>query len=410
MPNRSTQVRDSLQASYKSTRLQLSRILAFKSHLQQHGAAQYGRLPQSMVATLKGEMDKFDQVCVELEQRVMRAIATLERDANKSTESLFQPASSTSSSPIPLSDAPMLPPSSALPLTITSASQAIGPETITIEEDEPSASVPQRRGQKIELDLTLSPTPPPAPAPSLPDDLPFALPTSTPTNPPSTSTTTTSTAPVQSSILPSDDLNALLSSLNMPPFDPTNSFLGASTDPSSAGYAPVHGEGRGEGDTAAALAALLGTSSNLPTTTSEIGTGGTTTTTTGGVNLTGFDFSSISSSTLGKNPNPTVPSSTSTSNSTIPGFAPQSSTGGGGGGGTSGIVGMDFDFSQINGLEGMDFSSFGGGGSTVGTGGGGGFNLMGMGLGMDGTGGSGTGEGGQMSEENLEALLKSLGG
>ncbi|GAA5987940.1 hypothetical protein JCM5350_006781 [Sporobolomyces pararoseus] len=391
----SQQVRDSLEASYKSTRLQLSRILAFKAHLQQHGAAQYGRTPQTMVVALKGEMDKFDQICEELEKRVMRAIATLERDAKKTSTTL---PLSTSSAPIESILPSVEPASSAVPTSITSASQPSGPETITLD-DEPDL-VPSV-AQPMQLDLTLSPTPPP-PHPSIPqpppDPAPFALPTSTnesssssglnnasssssttTTNPPPLPTTTSEAAPATS-----DDLNALLSSLNMPPFDP-NAFL----QQTGGG-----GGGVSTGMDADALAALLGTGTGMTTSAPQDTPSMTnvTTSTAGGgseINLTGFDFSSISglnTTATTSNPSASIPAPTSSAlNSTTSAAAPN--------------LGMDFDFSSLGGgngglagLDGMDFSNFGGSGN--------GFDLTVL--------AGGTGE--QMSEANLEELLKSLGG
>ncbi|GAA5967979.1 hypothetical protein JCM3765_005566 [Sporobolomyces pararoseus] len=380
----SQQVRDSLEASYKSTRLQLSRILAFKAHLQQHGAAQYGRTPQTMVVALKSEMDKFDKICEELEKRVMRAIATLERDAKKASNSL---PPSTSAAPIESTFPSIEPASSAVPTSITSASQPSGPETITLD-DEPDI-VPSAT-QPMQLDLTLSPTPPP-PHPSIPqpppDPAPFALPASTGdssnslgSNNPSSSTNPPLPSTSEAGPANSDDLNALLTSLNMPPFDP-NAFL------QSGG-----GAGVSTGMDTDALAALLGTGTG--TTTSAPPDASLTTnvpaSATGAgqeINLTGFDFSSISglNTSTTSNPPASIPASTSSAPVPSTSAAPN--------------LGMDFDFSSLGGgtggiagLDGMDFSSFGGSGN--------GFDLTGL------AGGAGE----QMSEANLEELLKSLGG
>ncbi|GAA5897294.1 uncharacterized protein JCM6883_006646 [Sporobolomyces salmoneus] len=390
----SQQVRGALEASYKSTRLELSRILAFKAHLQQHGAAQYGRVPQSMVTALKGEMDKFDTICLELEKRVLRAIATLERDAKKASNPLPDSTKPEQSDPILPSSEPA---SSALPTTITSESQTTGPETIVLDDD-PLPTAPRGVDQSMQIDLTLSPTPPPPHLPAAASEpVPFALPTSSSSA--SLASASTSNAPLASQPLvnsnattappPSDDLNALLSSLNMPPFDP-NAFLNSSTAAGGGGASST-------GLSADALAALLGTDTTaMPApSTNAPATGGA-----GGgqdINLTGFDFSSISGL------NTSIPS---TSNPPAPPIAPTPGFTGVGG------TGMNFDFSSLGGLGGgngaglsdfVDYSALGSGSGT-----GNEFDLAGLGL-PPASGGGGMG-GGEMTEEQLQELLKNLGG
>ncbi|GAA5839984.1 hypothetical protein JCM3766R1_000631 [Sporobolomyces carnicolor] len=376
----SNQVRNSLETSYKSTRLQLSRILAFKAHLHQHGAAQYGQVTQTMVTTLKSEMDKFDGICTDLEKRVRNAIATLERDAKKASNSLQ--GTTQTDAVLPAAE----PASSALPESITAASQAIAQDASMPVDPSSTSSAPPAT-ESMQIDLTLSPSPPPAPEPVTTDPVPFALPTST------GDASSTSVAPSTSSGPPADDLNALLSSLNMPPFDP-NAFLASQSSAGGSGATTT-------GMDADTLAALLGTGA------ATVPAGGTLTSAgtnlgasaTGGqdVNLTGFDFSSItglntSTATAAANPSTSTSTSTTTTTASVPASPPASTN--------ASTSGMDFDFSSLgaagmSGLDGVDFSSISGSAGND-------FDLSG--LAMPAAGGE------QMSEEQLQELLKSLGG
>jgi len=320
----------------------------------------------------------------------MRAIATLERDARKASNA----------KPIKfetIDTKPSLPSttSSALPPQITSELHESGPETITLDDDpsdDPSSLPPP---QSIELDLTLSPTPPP---PSTSDPLPFALPPSSESQSPSTSSSTVIPTLNPSSNLSAgaDDLNALLSSLNMPPFDPNAN--------SNLNFLAQGGVTGGQ-TTEEALAALLGTTMTggggssaslgfgFPQTSIAGTTGGGTGTGTGtGIggeddNLTGFDFSSISGLSSSLPPS-------SSSYSVAASIEPQQNLGAG------------FDFSKFDasngghGLGGIDFSDLGGMGGTTGNGG---FETGSMDMG-------GVGGNGQMSEQEMQELLKSLGG
>jgi len=195
-----------------------------------------------------------------------------------------------------------------------------------------------------------------------------------------------------------DDLNALLTSLNMPPFDP-NANMNFLAQGGVAG-----GGGGGTQTTEEALAALLGTNAagggstttlepnlnfNLPPTSGASATG------TGAgeqdSNLTGFDFSSISGLSTSL-----PPSSSSYSAASSAVVEPQQNL--------TNLGGFDFSKFDANnggaGLGGMDFSDLGGMGGS----GNGGFDI---GSSMDLGAGGGNG---QMSEQEMQELLKSLGG
>ncbi|GAA6009131.1 uncharacterized protein JCM10292_005331 [Rhodotorula paludigena] len=211
----SHETKQALESSLKATLVQLSRIVAFQARLQQQGAAQYAPpAPRHLTEQLRGEAANFEAICDALEKRALRAIAVLERDARKAAG--ISPLPVPSPAPAPAADSTAdddgalpfaLPPSTASASTVPSASKA------------------------VQLDLTLSPSPPPAASTSAPGDdvldapLPFQLPPSTAT---STSAPPAASAPLASDPAPipsfdfgsgsSEDINALLASLNMPPF------------------------------------------------------------------------------------------------------------------------------------------------------------------------------------------------
>ncbi|GAA5940715.1 uncharacterized protein JCM15063_006339 [Sporobolomyces koalae] len=371
-------VRDSLELSYKSTRLELSRILAFKAHLQQHGATQYGRVPRSMIHSLTHEMDKFDQVCRDLELRVTRAIATLERDARKASqpptlETSQPPQASSESQPVSFAVEPI---PSALPQPSSGNTGVTETETITLDEDDDAVPAKDSNpGQPIELDLTLSPTPPPNATSAL------AL-----ASVPASETTAVSAAAPSAPAPATDDLNALLNSLNMPAFDPT-SFLESSTSTTAPASEGTSGNIGGDQSTADAIAALLATGSD-------------NTQSAGGIanfDLSGIDFSALNA--LAPVPSASTNLSTGTAGSTSSSTAPTATAiapGSTAGQGQANMTG--FDFSGIEGLEGIDFSTLAGTGAT------------GASNGFDFATTAGVQDGMVMSEQNLEDLLKSLGG
>ncbi|BGP42346.1 hypothetical protein JCM10450v2_006439 [Rhodotorula kratochvilovae] len=234
-------IQTALEASHKATLLQLSRVLAFQARLQQQGATQYApSAPKQLTQPLEAEAANFASICDQLEQRVLRAIAVLERDARKAA----------GISPLPAAPSPLAaPPPPAVELAQPPAEDAplpfaLPPSTAT---STPAASAAPPT-QPMQLDLTLSPSPPPTTGAGTGDaTMPFQLPGSTlsgssggrggpvmldltgddPVAPSGTSAGVGDAAA-------SDDINALLASLNMPPFG-----LASSTSSSAAAAAPA---------------------------------------------------------------------------------------------------------------------------------------------------------------------------
>ncbi|GAA5938079.1 hypothetical protein JCM1841_003804 [Sporobolomyces salmonicolor] len=309
-----------LDASLKNTLLQLSKILSFQAQLQQYGAAQYAnQAPSQLTAQLKAEVERFDALCAAVEQRVLRAIAVLERDARKAAGISPLPAPSPSSvfpPPPPPADPSLFSTEPAVP----PAPPALPAQTGAAPPAPPASSAASNL--PMELDLTLSPSPPPAtePVPSAIDSLPFALPT--------TSSTTASTAAAPAP-LPAEDLTALLSSLNMPPFDASLSSLPSS----STSAAPSVGQSAAE-----AMAALLGSAPPLL----DASAVAPSIPADGDFNLTGFDFASIG-----------LPAPTASNPDVAPASAssqpPVDPSGGAGGNGLDlDLTGMgDLDLSQL---------------------------------------------------------------
>ncbi|GAA5972861.1 hypothetical protein JCM21900_003326 [Sporobolomyces salmonicolor] len=308
-----------LDASLKNTLLQLSKILSFQAQLQQYGATQYAdQAPSQLTAQLKAEVGRFDALCAAVEQRVLHAIAVLERDARKAAGISPLPAPSPSSvfPPPPPADPSLFSTEPAVP----PVPPALPAQTVAAPPAPPASSA--ATSLPMELDLTLSPSPPPAtePVPPAIESLPFALPT--------TSSITASTA-AAAAPLPSEDLTALLSSLNMPPFDASLLSLPSS----STSEAPSVGQSAAEAMTALLGSAppLLDASAVAPSIPAD-----------GDFNLTGFDFASIGlpAPTVG---NPDVaPASASSQQPVDP------SRGMGGNGLDLDLTGMgDLDLSQL---------------------------------------------------------------
>jgi len=255
----------------QATLLDLSRILAFQARLQQHGVAQYAlAVPKHLTQALQGDAAQFAAICDRLEHRVVRpllprsrpercltlthpqlkAIATLERDARRAAG--LSPAR-------PTSPAPADPPAPVEP-----AAPGPAAATAAVDEDDvklpfslpassasaPTATTAPPSAAAMQLDLTLSPSPPPAaPSTTTTDStLPFQLPGSS-TLPPSSSAMMLDLTGDDAAPAPvpppagggaldlggadaNADLNALLASLNMPPFDSSASLPGASAAPS----------------------------------------------------------------------------------------------------------------------------------------------------------------------------------
>ncbi|SCV71393.1 BQ2448_2981 [Microbotryum intermedium] len=84
-PTHPTQVQ--LETTLKSTLHALSLILSFYSSVQQLGVLNYTpHAPRQLTNQLKLEAAKYDQICGQLEATILRAIATLERDALKAAQ------------------------------------------------------------------------------------------------------------------------------------------------------------------------------------------------------------------------------------------------------------------------------------------------------------------------------------
>ncbi|ORY89112.1 hypothetical protein BCR35DRAFT_300923 [Leucosporidium creatinivorum] len=129
-----------LEANLKSTLHALSLIISFYSSVQSLSVTSYARqAPRQLTAQLQLEAAKYDAVCAQLEQRILRAIATLERDLLKATG---QPIPADEPPPAP---APATTTGSELPFAFGDAS-TIAPK---LEDGLPAAApVPP-----VELDL-----------------------------------------------------------------------------------------------------------------------------------------------------------------------------------------------------------------------------------------------------------------
>ncbi|GAA5894094.1 hypothetical protein JCM6882_007982 [Rhodosporidiobolus microsporus] len=236
------QTQTALEGSLKATLVQLSHILAFQARLQQQGASQYAlEPPRQLTDKLKVEADQLEGVCTAIEQRVLKALAVLERDARK--------AAGISPLPVPSPEpAPAAEPPKAAVETMTIDDEPL-PFTLPVStaSSHVPSTAPSAPSTAMQLDLTLSPSPPPA---ALPDNapLPFQLPVSTSSS--STPSAASVAAPAAASSAPAaagapaeEDINALLSSLNMPPFDPstflTSSAPLASSSASTSAAPPV---------------------------------------------------------------------------------------------------------------------------------------------------------------------------
>ncbi|GAA5858872.1 hypothetical protein JCM8547_007137 [Rhodosporidiobolus lusitaniae] len=247
----SSAVQTQLESAYKSTLAQLARVLAFQGRLQQQGGAGYvTQPPRQLTEQLHAEAAKFDAVCEHVEQRVLRALAVLERDARK--------AAGISPLPVPASAPPPQPPAqpaapiepvaqpatnNSLDLTSSPPLPFSLPVSTASSAPLPSAVAPAHSAP-MELDLTLSPSPPPSAAKkaATTDDapLPFQLPVSTASSSSNSPFAAPSSAPAQppppaaAPGLPGDeDIHALLSSLNMPPFDLASSTSSSVAAPAS---------------------------------------------------------------------------------------------------------------------------------------------------------------------------------
>ncbi|BGO93828.1 hypothetical protein NBRC10512_004617 [Rhodotorula toruloides] len=206
-----------LESALKATLARLSHILAFQARLQQQGTAQYAPpAPIQLAEQLKVDVARFDQVCDDVERKLLRAIAVIERDVRKATGA--------SPPPVPSPEQPTV--------KAEPGAEAILPFGLPSSLTEPAAAaVPAAAGMSI--DLTNSPSP-------TSTSLPFQLPgTATPasvltsnSNPIPTAQTNTAAESVAG-----DDLNALLSSLNVPPFggiDPSADLTSTSNAPDTA--------------------------------------------------------------------------------------------------------------------------------------------------------------------------------
>ncbi|BGP26626.1 proteophosphoglycan 5 [Rhodotorula toruloides] len=187
-----------LEAALKAILLRLSHILAFQARLQQQGTAQYAPpAPRRLTQQLTVDVAKFDVVCDEVERKLLRAIAVIERDVRKAT--------------------------GASPLPVLSPEQATvkaepGAETVLPfglpSSATDSAAMTGLAAAAMSIDLTNSPSPT---ASSLRFQLPGAA---TPADAAASNSNAAPSAQMAatSETAAADDLNALLSSLNVPPF------------------------------------------------------------------------------------------------------------------------------------------------------------------------------------------------
>ncbi|KAK4050837.1 hypothetical protein OIV83_003259 [Microbotryomycetes sp. JL201] len=80
----STSAQAALEASLKSTIHALSLVVSFHATVDSLGVSPYVQhAPRQLVNSLQQETQKFDGLCTQLEQQILRAIAVLERDALK---------------------------------------------------------------------------------------------------------------------------------------------------------------------------------------------------------------------------------------------------------------------------------------------------------------------------------------
>ncbi|GAA5864556.1 hypothetical protein JCM1840_000542 [Sporobolomyces johnsonii] len=110
---------------------------------------------------LKAKVERFDAVCATVEQRVLRAIAVLERDARKAAGISPLPA------PSPSSVVPPPPPAN----SSLFSTEPAPPPTLPAQTEAPPPLPPASSATEnlpMELDLTLSPSPPPAAEPTPP--------------------------------------------------------------------------------------------------------------------------------------------------------------------------------------------------------------------------------------------------
>ncbi|BGP34261.1 hypothetical protein JCM10296v2_006076 [Rhodotorula toruloides] len=334
-----------LESALKATLLRLSHILAFQARLQQQGTAQYAPpAPRQLTEQLKLDVAKFDAVCDEVERKLLRAIAVIERDVRKATGASPPPVPSPEQATVKAEPGG----EAVLPFVLPSSTT-----------DTPTAAGAAAAGMSIDLTNSPSPT-----SPSLPFQLPgTATPADPSTSNPNSTPHAATTAASESAA--ADDLNALLSSLNVPPFGGIDS----SADPTPTSNAPDTFFATNSafpdlslealdsllsGSSATGSAAPLA-SSSLPADLSSLG----------------LDFLSMSSA-------PPPPSATAAPASSAPsldlgsldfsslGLAvsaePAASSGAGGVGGLGGL--------DLTGLGDLDFGSFGtaGGGQDGGTG------------------------------------------
>ncbi|GAA5930622.1 hypothetical protein JCM3775_003826 [Rhodotorula graminis] len=355
-------VQAQLEASLKATLLDLSRILAFQARLQQHGVVQYAPVaPRHLTQALQADAAQFAAICDHLEHRVLKAIATLERDARRAAG--LSPARPTSPAPAD-PPAPVEPAKPAAPVNDDGADDAKLPFSLpTASTSAPvAASAAPPDAATMKLDLTLSPSPPPAASSTTTNStLPFQLPGSS-TLPASSSAmmldltgddAAPPPAPAPTNVAPdlggadaNADLNALLASLNMPPFD--NSLASTSLPSSSTAPAPSAPQPAPASTTFPALSldalnALLAGSAPPPASTAPAPTHSSA------LDSLGLSLAPPAPSTVSAAPAPDL-SSLDFSASSFGGFggdAAGTEAGGGGGAAGGGGLGDGFDFTSF---------------------------------------------------------------
>ncbi|BGP18705.1 hypothetical protein JCM10213_009183 [Rhodosporidiobolus nylandii] len=226
-----------LEASYKATLAQLSHILAFQARVHAAGGAAYSgaQPPRQMAEQLQAEMARFDKLLDGVEERVLRALAVLDRDARAAAglPPLAAPSPPPASAPavalVPAAAAPSAVDESPLPFTLPVSTAAPSPRPAPAPTSQPA-----EKPAPMELDLTMSPSPPPHGEAPLPFQLPGV---------PPAPIAAAATAPPPAAVAPSmgtEDLDALLSSIGMAPFSATPASTTAAL-PSAAAPAPANG-------------------------------------------------------------------------------------------------------------------------------------------------------------------------
>ncbi|BGP57278.1 hypothetical protein JCM8202_002855 [Rhodotorula sphaerocarpa] len=264
-----TETHAQLERALKATTLQLSRILAYQARVEQHRTAHFAPpAPRALTRQLAADTDAFDACLHHLELRVLRAIAVLERDARRANG---LPPATTAAAPAAVVPAPVGDPATSastataaqdeLPFSLPSASAAAeAPNgTSTLDLTDSPALVPtvpgpapgdlpqtsqqshsQSQSSAIDIDLTMPLQLPPsagaAPAGSSSTSQSGTAASATPAAPSTSAAEATGGTTGSAGAFPestSDDIDALLSSLNLPTSFPPGA---SSSSPSALSF------------------------------------------------------------------------------------------------------------------------------------------------------------------------------